>query len=1414
MSFGKSIIGIDIGSISISLAELGINKDILHTAYAFHNGNITETLTTMLKEVDFSKIFGIAMTSSTPQIIKHAKKYDSRISYITAAKHLNYRVGSILTVGGEKFGVALFDDHGDYLSYKSNSSCAAGTGSFLDQQAKRLNLSGIEEFSNIACQNQGEIPKIASRCAVFAKTDLIHAQQEGYSLEAICDGLSYGLAKNIVNTLFTNNTPNQPCIFTGGVSKNRAVVDHISKMLEINILVDEYSNFYGAIGAALNMIEERRAPGDQMVLDIQSIDDIILTEKKDRNYTYQPLKLHLSDYPVFDSLKRYEFTSKHFGLMPPVETDVYTQVFCQENYPVYLGIDIGSTSTKAVLINPNREVIAGFYTRTSGRPVEAVQIIFEALDDFCQQNKLSFNFIGTGTTGSGRKFIGEIIGTDIALDEITAHARAAYEIDKEVDTIIEIGGQDSKFTTLRNGMVTFSIMNNVCAAGTGSFIEEQAKKLNCPLDDYSLRSENVAAPVISDKCTVFMERDLNHYLSEGYSVNEALASALHSVRDNYLTKVAIEKSIGNTILFQGATAKNKSLVAAFEQKLKKPIMVSKYCHLTGALGVALHLCENSPLKSKFRGINLYKNTIPIQTDACELCTNHCKIKIANVESETIAFGFLCGRDYETQSFVKDNPSKFDLIQSRKKIFRHQLQKESYQNIVIGIPAALHLVDELYFWRTFFDLMSIKTITSANYKTAIKDGKKLTGAEFCAPITALHGHVKYLAEKTDTIFLPDNLEAKRERKSGRRHYCYYTQYIPSLISKIKEINEKAVLLNPTLRTIKGVFHDKVQLYKMLRQITGRNISFIKVSSAYDKAMLFQNSALDKLKEICRQEMSTADNISVVLLGRPYTVLSPTMNNKIPEIFAKLGVKTFFQDMLSYQKSDLKAIDPLLNVVHWNYAAKIFEAAEVICNTDGLYPVLITSFKCTPDAFVIDTFKNILDARKKPYLILQLDEHNSNVGYETRIEAGIRAFRNHYNSCYNTNLGTYSYVNPVFLKGINSIKGKTLLFPNFDPMPCKLLEAVFRKEGIDARLLEETNDSIRRSISLNNGQCLPVSIFTQDAIDFIEKNNLDPVKTVVWSIDSNIACNLGVIPHFMKSTLEAMGNGLEKVQIYKGDITFFDLSLKITFNAYFAFMFGGFLKKMGCKTRPYEVIQGSTDKVIEQSMEIFYDVFLNDKPKEEALETVIEMFEAIKIRKTSKPKVAIFGDLYARDNDVLNQNLIRTIEENGGEAITTPYSEYMKMIADPFIQKWFREGHYSNAATAQILVKTLPILEKKYHAYFNRIVKESKHKFLSHPEDILAKFNVKMLHTGESLETILKIFTFISNYPDIVLFVQTSPSLCCPSLITEAMAVQIETITGIPVVNIEYDGTGGLKNEDIIPYLKYPRKSALFDRPLAL
>ncbi len=1406
------VLGIDVGSVSIAVATVDGRRQVAQQAYEFHQGQMLACVRSILSNFDISRICGIATTSSTPSILNLAHTFDNRIALIEACRLFHEDIGSILMVGGEKFGLIQFDAHGNYRRFKANTSCAAGTGSFLDQQAERLNLSSSAELSEIAMQNRGPIPKIASRCAVFAKTDLVHAQQEGYGLEQICDGLCLGLAKNIADTLFSGRIPPEPIIFSGGVARNRAVVRHMQALTGKTIIADD-THLYGAVGAALHFW----AGLDQTQIQPQRIsafDDLFNLAAPEKSYAFEPIELKYSDYPDFESAECYAYCGHNPDGSNPVEVDLYRVIKPLASVIVYLGLDIGSTSTKAVLTAPQGKVLAGFYTRTAGRPVEATQSILAAIQDLADKKHIQLQIIGAATTGSGRKFSGKIIGADVIIDEITAHARAAVALDPNVDTIIEIGGQDSKFTTLQNGEITFCAMNTVCAAGTGSFIEEQARRLGCRLAEYSARTEGCQSPMASDRCTVFMERDINHYLNEGYSVEEALTAALHSIRENYLTKVAVESNIGQTIFFQGATAKNRALVAAFEQKLKKPIHVSKYCHLTGALGAALALVDAAVVESRFGGLDLCKQQIPIQSEVCELCTNHCKITVARVDDRPVAYGFLCGRDYDTRKRVDNNRSGFDLLQARRKAFSFSPRTTASTAATIGIPAGLHIYEDLPMWRKFFDHLGIKSVTSERFKDAVHIGKNVAGAEFCAPMSALHGHVHNLLadldgddtpQKPDYIFLPAYLELKTAKKALRRQYCYYTQYATGLTASLGNDFTRPKILRPLVNYLYSQFYTKAQLYGMLKSISGGRFRFMQVSEAFDQAVAFKKAGLARLKQIYRQNTRNSRDLHVVLLGRPYTIVDKTMNKGIVDIFASMGIKTFFQDMVTYTPEDVAPIKPMLEELHWHYAAEILAVAEVVAGSTGAYPVLVSSFKCTPDSFVMDYFKRIMASHEKPYLILQLDEHSSSVGYETRIEAGIRSFRNHFKRVAKKRLPSYDPVlRPIREK---QLVDKTLVLPNWDRLSQRLVVANLRRAGIDAWLLEENPVSIQKSLSYNNGQCIPLNIIAQEFIDFVKTRHLDPGRTVLWLPESSIACNIRLYPHHVKSTLFNYGKGFQNAGVYVGGTSMADISLKLPINNYFAYMFGGGLRKLGCRIRPYEKVAGTTDAVIETSLGILAEAFVGQRSKSAALADVISVFQGIETcgdsQALQRPKVATFGDLYARDNSNINQDLMRFIEQHGGEVVTTPYSSYVKMIARPYLRKWFIEGHYLHALSSKALLTEMVRREKPYARLFNQILNEPEVRYDDPPEEILAAFNVRIENTGESMDNLLKIHYLLKHHPEICLFVQTSPAFCCPALITEAMARDIEKKTGVPTVSITYDGTGGSKNDVIIPYLTYPR-----------
>lgn len=1394
MKRATTILGIDVGSVAVGIAVVYSDGSIGHTDYRFHRGEVGTTLRLLLSDLNLTEIDLVAATGSTPNEVTVARRYDNEICTIAAAKRLHPAMRCLLRVGGEKFSLATFDSEGHYLGSRTNSSCAAGTGSFLDQQAVRLHLGSSAELAEKGAKCSGRCPKIATRCAVFAKTDLIHAQQEGYSLEAISNGLCRGLAKNIVDTLVVESgIPEGELVFCGGVARNQTVAAHIEKLIGAKLTIPPLGHLYGALGACYMAFDEldKLAP-PILKKQLVTSDDLLQSGVAGkREYYSPPLTLTLSVYPDFNGVEHYRDSPE--GELA-VEVDIYRVIAEGETLDIYLGIDIGSTSTKAALMDASRQVVVGLYTRTAGRPLVAVQALFRSIENIASRKRATFVVKQCGTTGSGRKFVGKIIGADAMIDEITAHARAARQLNPEVDTIIEIGGQDAKFTTLQDGRVTSSTMNSVCAAGTGSFIEEQAAKLGCAVEDYSARAENQRGPMVSDRCTVFMERDMNHYLSEGYTVNEVLASALHAVRENYLQKVACEKHIGKTVLFQGATAKNRALVAAFEQRLERPLYVSKFCHLTGALGSALLLQDDGRAVTGFRGFSLYRETISITGEVCELCTNHCKISVADVGGTQVAYGFLCGRDYTTKSYVSTATGAFELLPERRRITRFA-RNAGGGGICIGLPAALHMVEDLPMWQYFFDQLGLETLASDSCRDGLAGGKQLTRAEFCAPMTAMHGHVAWLLKRADYIFLPTFLEEKS--KDLRRQYCYYTQFLPALAASMAGDDEHRIL-RPVLRYLYTSFHAKIELYRMLKRIAPQRWSFFDVSQVYDKALQFKKECTGKMAGLMTGRAGNGSDIQVVFLGRPYSVLSPGMNANIPTIFNKLGIDTFSQDMLCYERSEVAALQPLLNEIHWEHGARILEAAEVIARRDKLYPVFLTSFMCTPDAFTLEYFKKVMDSHRKPYLILQLDEHDSSVGYETRIEAAVRSFRNHHEQQRRWLTVDYTAVNPQLERDLDR---KYVIFPNWDAITCELLAASLRREGKNVLLMEESSRTIREGLRHNSGQCIPLNAVAQGYMHTMERYRLAPKECTLWLNHATISCNIRLYPHHIKSIL--IDYGLGEAGVYVGRLSFAEISFRAAANAYFAYLLGGMLRRVACRIRPYELVAGETDRVLAESVALLSAAFEQGQEKEDVLETIISRFASIPKNIAPRPKVAIFGDLYARDNRVMSQDLIRFIEAHGGEVITTPYSEYAKMIAPSYFRKWFNEGKYLDLLAYGTLLSTMGRLERSYMRIFGQILDDPEKTYDDDPAPILAEYHILPENTGESMDNILKIHYIKKHYPDVSLFVQTSPALCCPSLVTEAMRDRIEQKTGVPVVSVTYDGTGGSKNEVILPYLKYPR-----------
>ncbi len=606
-------LGIDIGTLTLNAVMMQDGK-VLDRVSFDHAGEIDSAVRSVLERPGFSDFDTAGATGSLAGVA--GEIIDNTLATIEGSRHLLPGCRNVISMGGQSFALILLDGEGRYVEHAANPPCASGTGSFLEQQAERLGVP-VKELARRAAAFSGKAPRIASRCAVFAKTDIIHAMQQGYSLDAVAAGLCEGIARSMLDMLLKGRALSAPVGLVGGVALNGKIASTIESLLGAAVAVPADCQCAAAIGAALL--------GNTRAIDIGAL----LKPPSTGRAVRSPLSRSLADYPSFDS----------FDIEERDGVEIFRPRRDADRFPAegaYLGIDIGSTSTKAVLAGADGNPLAGLlhaHRRGShwrgAEPAEGHGAGLPALR-------------GVATTGSGRAMIRQVFQADREVNEITAHARAAVFLHPRVDTIIEIGGQDSKFTRIRDGEVYFSTMNYVCAAGTGSFIEEQARRLGVSLSEFSEMAMSGTAPFTSDRCTVYMERDLSALLGEGWSREDLAGAVLHSVRDNYLSRVVGKSGLGDTIVFQGATARNRALVSAFEQQLGKTVHVSPYCHLTGALGAALHCRDEALSSSRFIWET---DPIALASEECRLCANHCSLTVVERNGERTGWGMKCGREY-------------------------------------------------------------------------------------------------------------------------------------------------------------------------------------------------------------------------------------------------------------------------------------------------------------------------------------------------------------------------------------------------------------------------------------------------------------------------------------------------------------------------------------------------------------------------------------------------------------------------------------------------------------------------------------------------------------------------------------------------------------------------------------------------
>ncbi|MFC1574163.1 acyl-CoA dehydratase activase [Candidatus Latescibacterota bacterium] len=886
---------------------------------------------------------------------------------VEAVNHFHPEVRTVLEMGGEtsKFILLEQDKSSGRLNiadYGTNGDCAAGTGAFIDQQTSRLKFK-IEDVGGIV-GNAQKTAQIAGRCSVFAKSDMIHAQQRGYQPDEVLKGLCSAVTRNFKSVISRSKKVVPPVIFIGGVSMNSGVYQSLSSVFDLDdsdITVPETMCWLGALGCAVRS------------LDSDSVEDMLRKKSK-----------RSEQFPSYDKLSLDNVTLLRESSTP------FSFPESPEPVPAYLGVDIGSVSTNLVVIDSEGRVIKEIYTQTKARPIEVVS---EGLKQIYQDIGKRIDIKGVATTGSGRELIGILIGADTINDEITAHKTGSLHVSrtmlgKEVDTIFEIGGQDSKFISIEDGIVVDFTMNDACAAGTGSFLEEQAEDLNISIiNEFAKIALSAEHPIrLGERCTVFMGRDLNSFLQRGAPKEDLIAGLAYSVVYNYLNRVVRDRKIGDTIFFQGGTAYNDSVAAAFARVTEKEIIVPPHNGVIGAIGVALlakRKMEALNLKTSFKGFDLTKVNFDLREFTCKGCSNFCTVQEFTVDGEKTYWGDKCSERYRKRKKVLKSPVIEDLYKIRENYLKKTYVENGVPGPTIGIPMSMYTYDRLPFFNVYLTECGFCTILSDSTKTAISNaGIENVVAEPCYPITVAHGHFKELFDRgVDYIWIPNIVNSETETPEYESYVCAWGMTLPFIAEHAPAFHpNRDKILKPTIHFRDGEKIVKKQLFECMEKL---GVSQKTSDRAAENAFAAQEEFVRLMKktgEEAIKKVKISGEKAIVLVGRPYNIYDRAINLSVAAKLSSIyGINVIPMDFFTIDGIDISKFNENM---FWNYGKKILQTAIKISDENQFDIIYITNFKCGPDSFIKQFMR---DALGRPFLVLQFDGHSNDAGMMTRCEA---------------------------------------------------------------------------------------------------------------------------------------------------------------------------------------------------------------------------------------------------------------------------------------------------------------------------------------------------------------------------------------------------------------------------------------------
>jgi len=1377
-------VGIDIGSTTVKVVILNNYKTEVFSKYERHYADIKNKLLAILqdaagiiKDVQLT----VMITGSGGMSIAKAlgvSFIQEVIASTNAIKTYYPETDVAIELGGEDAKIIYLTDGVDQ---RMNGTCAGGTGSFIDQMAALLHVdaAGLNELA----KNYMVIYPIAARCGVFAKSDVQPLINEGVSKEDIAVSVLQAVVIQTISGLACGRPIRGNVAFLGGplyfLSELRKRFIDTLQLKPEQVIFPKNSQLFIALGAALSSLDEDPIALKTLIDKLRQVEDHLAEETK----RLEPLFINVEEYE--------EFKRRH------QKSGIARKNLQEYKGNCFLGIDAGSTTTKAALIDQDGALLYSYYGSNEGSPLKST---LKVLNELYKLMPSQARIANAAVTGYGEGLIKAALNVDIGEIETVAHYKAAEFFCPGVEFILDIGGQDMKCLQIKDGVIENILLNEACSSGCGSFLDTFAASLGMTIEEFASEALFAESPVdLGSRCTVFMNSRVKQAQKEGASVGDISAGLSYSVIKNALFKVIKIRNpeeMGEKIVVQGGTFYNDAVLRSFEILSGREAIRPEIAGIMGAFGAALLARERyveghvSTLLPPDKLADFHYET---NVARCKICSNNCLLTINRFgNGERFISGNRCERGAGNTNSNNQLPNLFRYKYER--LFSYNpLPPEQAPRGTVGIARVLNMYENYPFWFTLFTGLGFRVELSdvSSFKIYEKGMETIPSESVCFPAKMTHGHIVNLIEKgIRFIFYPSiTYEHKEQEEANNNYNCPIVISYPEVIgNNVDLLREQNIFyLHPFLP-----YTNKKRLAQRLyEELKPFRISLKEIKASVEKAYQEQETFKKDIQRAGEEALKFIREKGlkgIVLAGRPYH-LDPLINHGIPEMINSLGLAVFTEDSLAH----LGHVERPLRVVdQWVYHSRLYAAASFVAEQRELELVQLNSFGCGLDAITTDQVQEILNGHSKVYTTIKIDE-TSNLGpARIRLRSLKATIEEREKNGYIPRKIAGPYQRVIFTEEMK--ERHTLLAPEMSPIHFQFVEEAIRLSGYNLVVLPCENS---RAVDIglkyvNNDACYPAIIVVGQLLEALQSGQYDPQNTSVVITQTGGGCRatnyIGLLRKALKDAgfghvpvISISAQGLEKNPGFK-------YSLGMLHRAVLAVVYGDLLMNVLYRVRPYEKVPGSADALYEKWVIKCKESLKKASLKEfrQNIRDIVRDFDNLPINDVIKPKVGLVGEILVKFHPTANNNVVRIVEAEGGEAVVPGLIDFFTYSAYDSVYRYkYLEGTKKSELIGLTIIKILDI----YRTTFRKALAESKRFHAPQQIKEIAAGASKVMslghHTGEGWLLTGEMIELIESGVKNIICMQ--PFACLPNHVTgKGMMKELKRVfPGTNIVAIDYD-----------------------------